>query len=313
MATIRDIAKMSGYSVTTVSRVINQHPYVSEEKRQAILAIMAELNYVPNKTAQNLSNGRTYNIGVLIPFTNQPYYDQVLKGITNAAFEKGYRVTLLPTNYDKKLEKRYLDEFAAKEYEGLIVIVRANHLDTFENYLQYGPIVFCEEIANIDAASVYTDIEGALRESIAYLKQQGVKKLGLTLGRSKRLSCNSKTTISICEELWANFSKDDIFWDCYDGSRGEEALAFFNKKQVDGIVTNGDDIAAIISERHHCMTDVHVIGSGDSLISELLQLTTVDHHLIEHGETAFRLFLENSKETVKMPFQFITRSKALRQ
>ena len=49
MATIRDIAKITGFSITTVSRVINGHPYVDEQKRAAILAVMEELDYKPNK------------------------------------------------------------------------------------------------------------------------------------------------------------------------------------------------------------------------------------------------------------------------
>lgn len=307
MATIRDIAKITGHSVTTVSRVINKHPYVSERKRREILEVMAELNYVPNRTAQNLSNGKTDNIGVLIPFTNQSYYDQVLQGITNAAFENGYRVTLLPTNYDKTLEQKYLNEFAAKEYDGLIVITRANHLVDFAEYLQYGPIIFCEEIAGIDTGSVNLDLEGALRESSAYLKEQGVKKIGLTLGRSQRLSCNTKTTLRVCEELWPTFSREDIFWDCYDASRGEEALAFFEERQVDAVITNGDEIADILATKFTGQQPLKVIGSGNLLISDLLNLTTIDNHVVDFGKTAFRLFLENSKETIKVPYTFVKR------
>ena len=73
MANIRDIAKMTGYSVSTVSRVINNHPYVDEKKREQILAVMKELNYVPNRSAQNLSYGKTKNIGVILPFINHAY------------------------------------------------------------------------------------------------------------------------------------------------------------------------------------------------------------------------------------------------
>lgn len=59
MANIRDIARLTGYSVSTVSRVINNNPYVSEEKRRKILAVMKEVNYIPNYTARALSVGKT--------------------------------------------------------------------------------------------------------------------------------------------------------------------------------------------------------------------------------------------------------------
>lgn len=70
MANIRDIARLTGYSVSTVSRVINNNPYVSEEKRRKILAVMEEVNYIPNYTARALSVGKTKNIGVILPFVD---------------------------------------------------------------------------------------------------------------------------------------------------------------------------------------------------------------------------------------------------
>lgn len=69
MANIRDIAKITGYSVSTISRVINNHPYVDDEKRAKVLQVMSDLNYVPNRSAQNLSYGRTKNIGVILPLS----------------------------------------------------------------------------------------------------------------------------------------------------------------------------------------------------------------------------------------------------
>ena len=64
MTNIRKIAKLSGYSVSSVSRVINNHPHVSEEARQKILQVMEELDYRPNILAQELSSGSTRRVGV---------------------------------------------------------------------------------------------------------------------------------------------------------------------------------------------------------------------------------------------------------
>ncbi|MEK3990593.1 LacI family DNA-binding transcriptional regulator [Robertmurraya sp. FSL R5-0851] len=75
MANIREIAKMAGVSVTTVSRVLNEHPYVSEEKKAAVQQAMEEVNYQRNINAVHLSKGKTYLIGVVIPFSNSPYLD----------------------------------------------------------------------------------------------------------------------------------------------------------------------------------------------------------------------------------------------
>ncbi|BDX43873.1 LacI family DNA-binding transcriptional regulator [Enterococcus faecalis] len=112
MTTIREIARLSGSSVTTVSRVINHHPYVSEEKRLKIQAIIDELGYKPNILARNLSFGKSNTLGVMVPYTNQPYFDAILSGIIHQAFQQGMMVSLLPTDYDKEVEKSYLEKMA---------------------------------------------------------------------------------------------------------------------------------------------------------------------------------------------------------
>lgn len=295
MATIRDIARMTGYSITTVSRVINGHPYVEEQKRQTILAMMKELNYKPNKIAQKLSSGKTFNVGVIVPFVNHPFFDRILNGIMEEAFAQQYKVTLLPTNFDKALEKDYLEEFAAKGFDGLIVITRANHIETFRPYLENGPIVFCEDASGTDVPFVTIDQVGSVTASILYLKEQGVKRLGLTLGRSKRLSCNSINTIAKAKELFPGFSEEDIFWDCIKAEDGEAAAVFFKDRGVDGIITNGDEIAATILSQYGERKAPLIIGQENLLISRLLNFSTVEFHLHLCGREAFRLFQERSR------------------
>ena len=187
MANIRDIAKITGYSVSTISRVINNHPYVDDKKREKVLKVMAELNYVPNRSAQNLSFGKTKNIGVILPFVNHEYYDQMLSGIMQAAFDHGYQISLLPTNYDQELEKRYLAEFAKRAFDGLIVTTKANSIKEFFDYFKYGPIIFCEEIPNADASCVYINLKQSTKEAFSYMKEKGIKRPGMTLGRSKNI------------------------------------------------------------------------------------------------------------------------------
>lgn len=308
MATIRDIARMTGYSITTVSRVINGHPYVEEQKRQTILAMMKELNYKPNKIAQKLSSGKTFNVGVIVPFVNHPFFDIILNGIMEEAFAQQYKVTLLPTNFDKALEKDYLEEFAAKGFDGLIVITRANHIETFRPYLENGPIVFCEDASGTDVPFVTIDQVGSVTASILYLKEQGVKRLGLTLGRSKRLSCNSINTIAKAKELFPGFSEEDIFWDCIKAEDGEAAAVFFKDRGVDGIITNGDEIAATILSQYGERKAPLIIGQENLLISRLLNFSTVEFHLHLCGREAFRLFQERSREQIVLPFELLVRS-----
>ena len=307
MTTIRDIAKLTGYSVSMISRVINDYPYVDEAKRQKILTMMNELNYVPNRMAQNLSYGKTMNVGIIIPFINYPYFDQLLSGMTKAAFAHSYKITLLPTNFDQDLEMTYLNEFATKEFDGLLVATRANPIEAFRPYFKYGPIIFCEDTQNAETGSVYIDLAGSLREALNYLKGEGVEHLGITLGRSKRLSRNSILTIQLCQEVFPNFTDDQIFWDCLTVADGIEAAAYFKARNIEGILANGDGVAASILRHYDKGDGPIIIGRENLLISEIMGFSTIDHHVVRCGETAFQLFYEERLDKVKMPYTFIQR------
>lgn len=306
MANIRDIAKLTGYSVSTISRVINNHPYVDDEKRKKVLEIMDELNYVPNRSAQNLSYGKTKNIGVILPFVNHDYYDQMLSGIMQAAFDHGYQISLLPTNYDQELEKTYLAEFAKRSWDGLIVTTKANSIKEFFGYFQYGPIIFCEEIPNADVSCVYINLKQSIKEAFSYMKEKGIQRPGMTLGRSKNISHNSKFSIRIAKEIYPDFDEGNIFWDCIVAADGIQGANFFKERNVDGILTFGDDIAATILQQYAPEKPL-IIGRENLLISEVMGFSTLDHHLADCGKKAFEAFYHNRHEKICIPHNFIRR------
>lgn len=158
MTNIHDIARLSGYSVSTVSRVINHQKYVADDKRAKVEAIMQELDYVPNRVARDLSRGRTKTIGVVLPYANHPYFARVVDGIVSAGFAAGYKIMLLPTNYDMTIERHYLEDLRSKAYDALIFTSRSSSLDTLERYRKYGQIVCCEDPGDDRAlAAAYTD------------------------------------------------------------------------------------------------------------------------------------------------------------
>ena len=89
MSNIRDIAKLANVSVTTVSRVLNNHPYVKEDKRKAVWEAVEQLDYQQNINAVHLSKGKTSVMGVVLPYIKQPYFRRLLEGIADAAESDG--------------------------------------------------------------------------------------------------------------------------------------------------------------------------------------------------------------------------------
>lgn len=81
MTTIRDVAKHAGVSLATVSRVLNGHPYVTDEVQKRVLASIEALHYRPNRVAQRLRAARSQIVGVIFSDINNPFYTVALSGM----------------------------------------------------------------------------------------------------------------------------------------------------------------------------------------------------------------------------------------
>lgn len=90
--TIVDIARIAGVGVSTVSRVINNHPDVKYETRERILEIIRENNYIPNNSARVLKQTNTNNIGILIRGVFNPFFAALLKNISMSVEKAGYSI-----------------------------------------------------------------------------------------------------------------------------------------------------------------------------------------------------------------------------
>jgi DNA-binding LacI/PurR family transcriptional regulator len=124
MANIKDLAKMAGVSKTTVSRVLNNHPYVSEVKKNAVLEAIQSTNYQKNINAVHLSKGNTQLMGVVLPFSDHPYFAQLLKGIAKQAFNHNYKLVLFQTDYIESKEREALQMLKQKQIDSLIICYR---------------------------------------------------------------------------------------------------------------------------------------------------------------------------------------------
>jgi DNA-binding LacI/PurR family transcriptional regulator len=121
--TLHDVARLSGVSYQTVSRVINNHPYVAEETRKRVLKTIRDLNYRPNRAARSLVTNRSDTIAIISFGTTFYGPGQMLSHITQYANNNGYRVT---PSFVQKLEREEvvaaLDELHGHLIDGLIII-----------------------------------------------------------------------------------------------------------------------------------------------------------------------------------------------
>ena len=94
MATLKDVAAKAGVTVTTVSRMLNNRGYISQQTREKVLAAMKELDYHPNELARSLTKRHTNIIGIIVPSVAHPFFSQAVNEPEMAASASGYKTLL---------------------------------------------------------------------------------------------------------------------------------------------------------------------------------------------------------------------------
>lgn len=311
MSNIRDVAKLSGHSVSTVSRVINHKSYVAKQTKQEILAAMKELNYYPNDIARALSTGKTYRVGVVMPYSNHPYFQKLVSAITQAAFKEDYQVTLLPSHYDVDSEIRCLEMLKHQAFDGLIFTSRAISFKKIQEYQVYGPITCCEDTLEYPISCAYTNRKISYINGFKYLKKLNFQHIGVTISRNEQTSRSAKLTVDSYHDVFQQeipeslLVRDMQFFE--DGIKAAKLLTK-NNPQLDAIFANGDQVAAgIIYQLKKSQIDIPVIGQENMDYSFLMDFSTIDHKLSEIGEYAFWALFEKKVVKKMIPSEFITR------
>lgn len=120
---MKDIARESGVSVATVSRVLNGSATVREELRARVLSSVEKLGYQPNMVARSLRMRKTMVIGVIIPNILNPFFTDIVRGVEDAALKAGYVVTVLSSDQSLAKERRYLQLLRNRMVDGVLIAV----------------------------------------------------------------------------------------------------------------------------------------------------------------------------------------------
>ena len=134
--TIFDVAKRAGVSYSTVSRVVNNYPFIKPSTRTKVQAAMEELGYVANLKARSLAGGRSQIIGVLIYDLNTNYSVEVVRGIDEEVSSSDYDMILSTTHHRSKKEADHVAKLAQGLVDGLLIILPSNlnaYVDTLES------------------------------------------------------------------------------------------------------------------------------------------------------------------------------------
>lgn len=109
MATIKDVSKLAGVSVATVSRVLNQNGYVHEDTEKKVLNAIKELNYAPNLVARSMTKKTSKTIALIVPDITNPFFNELAKAVENVTYVYGYTTILCNSDDSPDKEKHYVD------------------------------------------------------------------------------------------------------------------------------------------------------------------------------------------------------------
>ncbi len=186
MATMKDVAALADVSITTVSHVINETRFVSDELRTRVLEAMEELRYRPNMLARSLRLGETRTIGLIVPDNANPFFAQVARVVEDAGFDAGYSVILC--NCDGKVEKEraYVGVLSAKQVDGIIFMATGGEVEIVDLLREIGiPLVMADRrLDNADVDIVLVDNFRGGYEATKYLVSLGHRRIGCITGPS---------------------------------------------------------------------------------------------------------------------------------
>lgn len=188
-ATIKDIAKETGVSIATVSRVLRNRGYASQEVKDKVFAAAKKLNYQPNAVARSLKNHRTNTIGIIIPDISNPYFMKISKGIEDTIRENGYHLLFVSGDEDGNKEREMLNVLYEKRVDALVLATSGGNDEFIIQLNKTGtPIILIDRKLTGDFKGldlVVEDNVGAANQITKYLLSQGHTRIGVVNGPIK--------------------------------------------------------------------------------------------------------------------------------
>ncbi|WP_411343153.1 LacI family DNA-binding transcriptional regulator [Paenibacillus sp. WLX1005] len=327
MVNIIDVARHAGVSKTTVSRVINNYPHISPDKRRQVMEAMEELGFVPNPSARKLRGQVPTTIAVIVPKIVNPFFAYLVDAIEQEGQRHGYQTLICQTNEKKDKELSYLDLLKNKQADGIIMASIENEWSEIEPYTQYGPIVLCNEYVNQnDVPTIRADQYEGTYAAMRHLIDRGHRKImyctgGLFTDYGKDKDRNQAYQKALQEAgiavdpAWILIDRHTI----QDGKQVMQTILDMPDRPT-AVFTGSDEIASglMMAARQAGMRipdDLAIIGFDDQPIAEVLSpsLSTIRQPIPAMGKHAVQMLLQLinqeplSKPLCKLPVELIIR------
>lgn len=328
--TIKDIAKALNISVSTVSRALRDTYDVSAETREKVVQKAAELKYKPNFNARGLSQGKTHNLGIILPSINNYYFSTVIAGIQKTAYLHGYNIILYVTNDSPEREIAIIDNLSVSSLDGLLISTCCNHCAHIEEVASNIPVVFFDRTGETSGSKVMQDDFNGAYEATTHLIMQGYGRIAHIAGpegqlfTKKRLN-GYKAALAAhgmtVQEDWiihSGFSQQDGENDT------EDLLSLPQPPDAIFAVNDRKAIGAMLALKRKGIPigqGVGVVGFTNDPVSEIISptLTTIAEPAFDIGRISCELLLKHihkanfAPQEVVLPSELIVRESSQRR
>lgn len=305
--TIKDVAKYSGVSITTVSQILNgKRDCFSAKTIEKVLLAKEKLAYQPDYVAQRMVNKESQTIGVIVPDITNPFFAQLLRGIEEVCYQENYILMLCNIAQNTPREYEYLTELIRRSVDGIIIASSEISNQTINNTLRSQKIPYIvidqKKAAGYSDAVLCDDYQGGILAA-KHLQEANHKKIAIVTVKAAPVNIQRRVAgfTSIYDDAVVIFAPQ------LSKQGGQAVVKDILKEKVTAIFAVSDELVfglyrGLKEVGQKIPEDYSVVGYDDVEMSEYIfpPLTTVAQPIIQIGQTTATLLLERIKQPTKV-------------
>jgi LacI family transcriptional regulator len=302
--TIKDVAKKTGVSITTVSQILNgKGQRFSEKTREKVLSAAEELNYKANYFAQNMVTKQTQTIGVIIPDITNIFYSDMIKGIEDYLYENGFMVLLCNSTDDEERESLYLNQLVHRSVDGFIIASSTISDEMIFDLLKKNnkPYILLDRKREENESDniIVDDMEGGYIAT-EHLINLGHHNIGVITSSSLDVNVHNRFLgyKQCMEEHHVQMKEEWIVREELSMSGGYEAAKKLLRKDVSAIFATSDQLAIGVYRAANeagvrISGDLSLIGYDDIELASYMSppMTTIHQPIYDIGKLAAKTLL----------------------
>lgn len=304
---IKDVAALAGVSTATISHVVNNTRFVTEETRQKVLAAIEQSGYSPNANARNLASKQSRTLGLILSDLSNPFFPELIKSIQERANEEGYDLSLANTNYDPKRTLACVQRMLEKRVGGVAIITSEMDISLIEKLAAREVAMVFLDVGKVGpyTSNIVVNYEKGIREGVEHLLQLGHRRIAYISG-PQRLKSAQRRRLAFTKTMKkyeSSLHTEPFFFEGdFKAAGGQQAAAeILRQRPLPTAIIAANDMMAIGALREvkkaglRVPEDISVIGFDDILFAALTDppLTTVVLPREEIGRAAIEALLHN--------------------